>query len=572
MTAATGEREAVKVYQALAEGFVDEGTRHVFTLMGDATMHWHGAIEKRGASMISVRHEAAAVAMASGYAHATNDVGVCAVTCGPGLTQIATPLVVATRSKLPLVVLAGDTPMTEPGVPQDIDQRRFIEACGAKFQPLRGPGTAAEDVQLAFAAARMERRPVVLNAPKDIQRQEYPWDWEYVPSLELLPPTQRTRPSPADVGTVGDLLRRSKRPVIIAGRGAVRSECREEVLALASRIGALVSTTLPAKGWLDTDPFCVGISGAFSSRIAEELFTEADLVVAVGASLGSYTTEGRLLYPNASYVVINEAPGLVAGSDASDRYLQGDARESLRSLLDELSQDSYQNAGFRSPVTAARFGATEAARDVSEPGTVDPRALVRLVEQQLAADTYVVTGVGHYWPFPVMHMRAPEAGFLTIYDFLAIGQCLSGAIGVAVGRPDTTVVAFEGDASLMMQLPELDTAARHGIRLLVVVINDEALGAELHALEAEGVADVSGSLCKTPALDEVARSLGCAGRRATSLEEVQNGLDEFAKIEDRPYLLDVRVARSDTSELFRRMRLGQPSTAPHQGLRAVGGC
>jgi len=118
-----------------------------------------------------------------------------------------------------------------------------------------------------------------------------------------------------------------------------------------------------------------------------------------------------------------------------------------------------------------------------------------------------------------------------------------------------------------MQLPEFETAVRHGTRLLVVVINDQALGAELHGFEAEGIDETEGAVLTTPALDEVARALGGAGRKATSMSEVEQALDEFARTTDGPFLIDARVDKADISELFRRLRYGEPNSAPHQGRR-----
>jgi thiamine pyrophosphate-dependent acetolactate synthase large subunit-like protein len=516
--------------------------------------------------MILVRHESAAVAMAAGYARATQDVGTCAVTSGPGLTQVATSLIVATRAHLPMVLVAGDTATSALGVPQDLDQSRFVEACGSLFQPLRDPATAGEDVQLAYAAARRYQRPVVLNLPRDLQREDYPWDWSYTPSREILPPTQRVQAQPKALSTAAELIRQSSRPVILAGRGAMLSGCREEVLRLAEMTGALLATTLPAKGWLDCDPFCVGIAGAFSSSVAEELFTEADLVIAVGASLNAYTTEGRLLFPSAGFMIIDDRPGAVDGANASDRYVVADARDALRSLIEELRGSAHHRDGFRTSATTDRFRPCQPRTVPTRPGTVNPRELVRAVERSIGDEAVVLTGVGHYWPFPVMHMHAPAGGFFSIHEYLAIGQCLSTAIGVAVARPTSTVVAFEGDASFMMQLAEIETAVRHGIRLLVVVINDQALGAELHGLEAEGIVEVAGSTVSTPALDEVARALGARGRRATTLADVELSLQEFdSDVGDGPYVLDARVDPQDVSELFKRMRLGQPNESPHQG-------
>jgi len=138
-------------------------------------------------------------------------------------------------------------------------------------------------------------------------------------------------------------------------------------------------------------------------------------------------------------------------------------------------------------------------------------------------------------------------------------------MGAAVARPDRVVVAFEGDASLMMHLQELETAARSGIRLLLVVLNDGALGAEAHALRAIGMEDMSAAVIPTPDLATVARALGWEAATATTVDDIGSAMEAFAKTLDRPFLLDVRVPPEDLSEPLRKMYRGEINAAPHQG-------
>jgi acetolactate synthase I/II/III large subunit len=564
----------MKAYEALARAFVAEGTKTLFTLMGDATMYWQTAMAQLGVDVVTVRHESAGIAMATGFSRANTDVGVAAVTSGPGLTQIATPLMVASRARTPLVIFAGDTATNDMGAPQKFDQRRFIEASGGLYQPLQNGETAADDVRRAFEMARTESRPVVLNAPKDLQRQDFPWEWNYTSSVDLLPAQQPMQPDPRALAGACDLIRASRFPVIVGGRGAMDAECRDEILALAFRIGALVATTLPAKGWLDKDDYCVGISGAFSSAVAEELFVEADLVIGIGASFNYYTTEGRLLFPKAAYLLIDRAPKLPDGASPADCYLTADAKLGVGAILDVLVSEDRASIGFRTSETMKKFSVQPSATSnknhvatSTAAGTVDPREVVNVVAKGIGPDAFVVTGVGHYWGFPVMHMNASLRGFISHHEFLAIGQCLSVAIGVAMSDPHHPVIAFEGDASFMMQLPELDTAARLGVSLFVVVFNDGALGAELHALEAEGFEELSGSIVPVPSLDVVARSLGWEARVAHSMADIDQAIGEFNKANDQPYLVDARIDRSDLSELILRLRFGEVNLGPHQGSR-----
>ena len=172
-------------YQALAGYFAAEGVDTVFALLGDANMYWAIALaEEHGVRLVHARHENSACAMADGYARACGKVGVATTTCGPGYTNLITALTAAARRRTPLIVLAGDTPMSGAFHGQWLDQRPLAEAVGGRFLSLRDPARMATDIRDAFYYARHERRPVVISAPLDLQAQ----------TLARVPKYERRRP------------------------------------------------------------------------------------------------------------------------------------------------------------------------------------------------------------------------------------------------------------------------------------------------------------------------------------------------------------------------------------------
>src|SRR5262249_6170873 len=153
------------------------------------------------------------------------------------------------------------------------------------FVPLWTANGTDEAVRQAFYQARTESRPVVFNAPMDVQAQEYDGEGEdYAPSTTLLPGSQRVQPDPDQLRLAAGLIAESRKPVIVAGLGAARAGAGEAVVKLADRIGALLATSLPMKGWLGESDYHVGISGLYATKTAIELFSEADCVIGVGAS------------------------------------------------------------------------------------------------------------------------------------------------------------------------------------------------------------------------------------------------------------------------------------------------
>ena len=316
------------VYEILAQAFVAEGVDTLFTLMGNGNMYWSNAMaQDHKVRTIHARHEHCAVAMAEGYARSTGKVGVASTTCGPGFTQIMTALTVATRARMPLVVFTGEAPMNLPYHVHAIDQAPLTLATGAHFVPIRLMDRMLNDVREAFYVARTERRPVVVSVPEDFQREIYPFVADYSPSTDIIPTAQRPLPDPQIVDRVVGMIAEAKRPIVLGGRGAIRSGAAPALRALAEQCGALLANSLFAKGLFDGDPFDIGIAGAYASNLAREMFAEADLVIGVGASLGYYTTEGGYLYANAKVVQIDVAPrGLWQGLRVADVHLQADAK------------------------------------------------------------------------------------------------------------------------------------------------------------------------------------------------------------------------------------------------------
>ncbi len=306
----------MKVYEALANAFVKEGVTTIFGLMGNGNMYWWHALDQHpDVTIHETRHEGTALTMAEGWARATGKVGVCAVTQGPGLTQLATALTVASRAKVPMVVFAGETALSDHDSVQQYDQQKFVDATEAGFVPIWKASEAEEAVRTAFYRARVESRPIVLNAPMDVQAETYDGDVdEYEPSTTLLPGYQRIVPDPDRLRDAVKLIAESKRPVIVAGQGAQKAEAGDAIVKLADRIGAVLATTLPMKGWLGEEEYHVGVSGLYATKTAIEIFAEADVVIGVGASLNHYTTEHGYIFPNAKYVQIDLLPSIVMGN------------------------------------------------------------------------------------------------------------------------------------------------------------------------------------------------------------------------------------------------------------------
>lgn len=540
----------MKVSAVIAQGLVSEGVDTVFALMGDGNMWWLAELARYpGIKIFYARHENSAVAMADGYGRATGRVAVCAVTQGPGLTLATNSLVTAQRHGTPLLLLAGDE-SSHPAHSQYLEQRQYLASLGVPSHLLRSADTAAEDLAFAFALAR--QGTVVLNAPVAIQDADYRWDATYQPRSWIA--QQRIRPEPDAIRSAADLLERSARPVILAGRGAVSSGAHEAILRLRDVIGAKLATTLQAKGFFDAHPDDLGMGGLFASAGAHEVFQEADCVIAVGASLHEATTEAGLLFPDATVIQIDRRPfAPVEWVRTPDRYVQGDARAVVEQLVAELDGRGHRVSEVRGSRETGDSPTSGPAEAQLADG-LHPQTLMRMVDEAFGADARLVIDVGHFWSFPIryLHGRDPMRYAIT-YDFGAMGQALPTAIGVALAGGSDPVVALVGDGALAMCLQELDTAVRYAAPLAVVVVNDGALGAEYHKLRSRGY-DPMPAAVPPPPFVEVATAFGLRAAKARTVSELDAALkDAAAGLRKGPWLIDVRISRSVLAEDYRSL-------------------
>jgi thiamine pyrophosphate-dependent acetolactate synthase large subunit-like protein len=420
--------------------------------------------------------------MSDAYAQVTGDLGLCTVHQGPGLTNTLTGLTEAAKSRTPLLLVAADTAAAAVRSNFRIGQDQLVSAVGAQPERIHGPHTALVDAARAVRRARVERRPVVLMLPLDIQAMEFSTQ-----AVPLAPPAVRsTRPPLEAVADAADLQAHAERPLIIAGRGARIAQAREPLERLADLLGALLATSAVANGLFAGNPWALGISGGFASPTASQLIGAADVVLGVGVALNMWTTRhSHLLSPTATIIQVDQDPDAIGAHHRVDLAIVGDAAESVSAVLAELERRGYEGAGWRTPELAERIrhGSWQetAYDDAGDLARIDPRTLSNALDRLLPTARTVAIDSGHFMGYPAMYLRVPdERAFVFTQAFQAVGLGLGTAIGAAVARPDRLTVAALGDGGTLLGLPDLETVARLGLRMLIVVYNDAAYGAEVH--------------------------------------------------------------------------------------------
>lgn len=556
----------VRVSEAVADALAAEANGPIFGLMGDANMAVWGALGKDPrVRMVATRYDGAAVSMADGYARASGKVGLATVTCGPGLANCGNALITASRAQSPLVVFTGEYLPGGTGAIQALDQRQFARACEAGFQPLAKLDSLAEDISEGFYFARTRQCPVILNLPFEHWEAELAWPWEYHLASEFIPSLVHA-PREDVLAQAVEQIMTAKRPVIIAGRGAMLANAKKEIERLGDRIGALLATSLIAKGFFDGNPYDVGISGSFSSGPTEKLMADADLVLGIGASLNFYTTEGGMLFPNARIVRIDVKPFHPEIGISPGLFIQGDARATTLALARALEAKGVSMEGYRSAPTRAVLAAP-AAQEPHPTDGLDPRELMRVLSHSLPSNTQVIVGGGHFLAWPTAYLSLPEGGrYQHTNSFGSIGMGLAHGIGAALGCPDRTTLIVEGDGGLLMGIQEFHAAAEKKLSIIVLVMNDSGYGAEVHKLRWKGQ-DPRDAMWQSPDFVAIARAFGGEGVRIHEESELAEAVARALKYKG-PFLIDARVSPSMISDSYAKVFLGKENHAPL--LRPVG--
>jgi thiamine pyrophosphate-dependent acetolactate synthase large subunit-like protein len=532
------------VATVIAKDLAALGARRCFALLGTANFRISHALAEAGVELVSARHEGNAAAMADAYAKATGELTLLSVHSGPGLTNAITGIGEAAKSRTPLLVLAGDVPTGAVKSNFYFDQAALVRSVGAVAERIHTSASAREDALRAVACALRERRTVVLSLPGDVQDAPLAADNRPV---ALPPDPGRLYPDPAAVRGVAEAILGAKRPLVLAGRGAVVSAAEEALQALAGRIGALLATTVCGHGLFAGDPWSLGISGGFSSPVADKLIRESDLVLAFGASLTHWTTKrGKLIGPDTAVAQVDVEPGKLGYHTPVRHAVHGDARTTAEALLAELDRRQFAaRPGWRTDAVRAAIVAGDnhhsAYNDTSTDRFLDPRTLSKAVDAILPPDRVVASDSGHFCGWVPRYLRVPSARASCLsHSFQSIGLGLGSAIGLALANPGMLAVLGAGDGGFMMSISDLETALRLKLRMCILIYNDDSYAAEVHYFRRKGLTT---DIVRFPETDfaAIARGHGARGVTVRTLADLAPLRDWVAEGAPGVMVLDGKI-------------------------------
>src|SRR3989449_3246912 len=465
--------------QIICRTLVDAGVEVMFGYPGGAIMPFYDALHGHaGLRHILVRHEQAAAHAADGYARASNRVGVCVATSGPGATNLVTGLATAYMDGSPVLAITGQVgrPMLGRDAFQETDVVGVTLPVTKHNVLVRDIEDLADDVREAMAIA-MEGRPgpVLVDVPKDVQNQKA----EYLglgPGGKGLGKPRRQTPDTQDIGDaikqVAQLIAQAERPLLMIGHGVIMSGAYAEVRELAERTGTPVITTLLGiSAFPQAHDLHLGMPGMHGEVPINNAMQAADLIVGLVMRFDDRVTGNTATFaPRAKIVHVDVNPAAIGLNVPVAVGIVGDARRVLERLLSIVT--ARDCLPWREEIQGLKHD-----REELFAGGLSPEVILSALADVTGGRGTIVSDGGQHqmWGAPRYPFPRPN-NHITSGGLGAMGFAVPAAMGVRMARPDEPVWAISGDGGFQMNMAEMATMVQEGIEVKLAVFNNGYLG------------------------------------------------------------------------------------------------
>ena len=460
----------------LLECLLEQGTDSIFGYPGGAVLPIYDALYKYRDKITHylVSHEQGAAHAADGYARSTGRVGVCLATSGPGATNLVTGIATAYMDSSPMVAITGNValPMLGKDSFQEIDITGVTMPITKHNFIVKDVNTLADTIRRAFQIAKQGRPgPVLVDIPKDITVAMT--EYTYKSPEPIIKDASRLTPKALEEAI--RILQDSKKPLIYAGGGVIASEANQELLEFAKQLSAPVCVSAMGLGGFPySNEQFVGMIGMHGTATANTLATECDCLIAVGARFSDRVISNISRFaPHAKVIHIDIDPAEINKNIFTAHSLIGDVKTVLTQLNKLLRPTVRTEWLERTGILKAKYPLSYTKKE----DELKPQYIIERISALAAGKAIVATEVGQHqmWACHYLQVEAPRR-FLTSGGLGAMGFGLGAAIGAAVANPGTTVFNIAGDGCFRMNNIELATAVEYDLPVIVVIMNNHALG------------------------------------------------------------------------------------------------
>ncbi len=495
---------------------------------------------------VSVKHEQGAGFMSIGFAYSTGKPATCVVGCGPGATNMLTPVGEAYLDSMPLLVIAGGIRTTSVGKGglHDVDQLSMFASVTKETARLTDAATLGLCVEEAVQSSTSGRpRPIFLEIPFDVLSREVP------PASAMSIPNPVSQPLRGEkdaVSLASRALSQAVRPLIIVGGGINSSGAWDDLHRLANILQSPVVSTISAKGaYPENDPLS---AGQLWDSVGLRTASEADVVLALGCRFSERSTASWGLRLPGSLIQVDIDPNEIGRNYPVALGICADAGKFLQALLEEKpSGNTHERAKWTEEVRNASLERkAQIARSVPESGSIRPQSAVHEIAQVLPGDAVVVTETGHafWWPVMMLEMTRPRS-FLAPSGNSTLGFGFPAALGAKCARPERPVVCLVGDGGFAFTCQEIATSVEEKIPIVTVVFDDGGYAAiREYQRKGYGSRYIGVDFSVRPDFVKLAQSLGADGVLVERRDEI-GPIVKAALRASKTTVIDVGIERDE---------------------------
>ena len=539
----------------------DQKVKHVFGYPGGAVLPIYDELKNhKSIKHILVRHEQGAGHAAEGYARSSRKPGVMFVTSGPGVTNAVTALTDAYMDSIPIVCISGQVPTHLIGTDafQECDTTGITRPCTKHNWLVKDVNDLANTIHKAFEVATTGRPgPVLVDIPKDIQFKKGKYKFKKNNLNKTFNGGGNKKINSNHLDQLIKMMKQSSRPIFYTGGGVINSgpEASKLVRELVSLTGFPITSTLTGLGaYPGDDPQFLGMLGMHGTYEANNAMHDCDLMINIGARFDDRIT-GKVdeFSPKSKKVHIDIDPSSIGKNVKVDLSIISDAGSLLKSLTTAFKEKNKNFLNSNKQKTSNWWKKIEKWREkrslnfINSDTVIKPQhAVKRLYELTKNKDTFITTEVGQHQMWAAQHYKFNKPNRLMTSGGLGtMGYGLPAAVGVQIANPGKLVIDIAGEASVLMTMQEMSTAAQHRLPIKIFILNNQYMGMVRQWQELLHEKNYSESYTAAlPDFVKLAEAYGCVGIRATKPSELDNKIKEMIDV-DKPVIFDCEVDKGE---------------------------
>jgi pyruvate dehydrogenase (quinone) len=525
------------VADTMVEVLVQAGAKRCYGVPGDTLNYFTDAVRRSPLRWVHVRHEEAGAMAAGADALLTDELALCAGSCGPGSLHFINGVWESNRNRAPVVLIASQLPRDELGFdfPQEVDFKSVYRVGTVFCEEIRTPEQARRMTAMAAQAALSRKGVAVLIVPVDVSRASAPEE----PAFAVHRAAPVIRPADAELDRIAAALNSAARITIYGGSGCAHAH--DQIVALAARLQAPVARTSRAKDFLAYDnPYDVGMTGVFGARGGYQAVVDCDTLLLLGCDFA-----WRQFYPARATIIQIDVDGAHLGRrHPVDIAAVGDVGPTIDALLPRL-KPRRERAFLDGALQLARQSEEKLERRaVASIKTVHPQFLVETIAAHAAPNAVYTADGGSPMVWCLRHVPTTGANRTIVsLSHGTMANAMPQALGAQAAYPDRQVIALSGDGGLAMLLGDLLTTVQEKLPIKVAVFNNGSLGFVELEQKVEGLLDAYTDL-HNPNFARVAEAIGIFGLRVEDSGGLPEAVQAWLKTPG-PALLDVLVPRSE---------------------------